>query len=391
MICGIYPFGAHSVLTGDMGRQFVAFYSYFRNIFASGNDFSYTFMKNLGGDMPGFCAYYLNNPLLLILFFFPEEKIAVGIEVLLLLQVSLCGLSASVLLNNINRPSCHSLIFSTAYAGMGFIFSYFVLTIYFSNLALLPLVVLYYLKLLDRKCGRLPFILLTSLYLFMSYYLGYMLMIFFVIIFASRVIKDSIYIKRLPAVIFSLFTALCTDGVFLFMTALSLRGEKNSLNADLSFYRKFRISDFISCFYAGNDEISVLPMVYCSLTAFLFVLVYFFGKRPLREKISSLFIVLALIMSMMINTFDAVWHGFNNPVGFPFRYSYFLSGAVIVIGYRGYMDFLEAPENNDEGNRLRILLPAGFVITALFLLFLLHNPYMSFKRMSVNLFILLLI
>nr|MCR4657362.1 YfhO family protein [Lachnospiraceae bacterium] len=47
--------------------------------------------------------------------------------------------------------------------------------------------------------------------------------------------------------------------------------------------------------------------------------------------------------------------------------------------------------NNDEGNRLRILLPAGFVITALFLLFLLHNPYMSFKRMSVNLFILLLI
>ncbi len=389
--CGIYPFGAHSVLTGDMGRQFVAFYSYFRSIFSSNNDFLYTFMKNLGGDMPGFCAYYLNNPLLLILFLFPDEKIAIGIEVLLLLQVSLCGLSASVLLNNINRPSYHSLIFSTAYAGMGFIFSYFVLAIYFSNLALLPLVILYYLKLLDKSYSRLPFILLTSLYLFMSYYLGYMLMIFFVIIYISRLIKDSVYLKRLPAVIFSIFTALCIDGVFLFMTAFSLRGEKSSSNADLSFYRKFKLSDFLSCFYAGNDKISVLPMVYCSLIALFFFLLYFCGRRPMRDKISSLFIVLSLALSMMVNTLDAVWHGFNNPVGFQFRYSYLLSGAVIVIGYRGYLDYFEVPEPTDSGKKLRILLPAGVMAIVPILLFLIGNPYMSLKRLSANLVILFII
>ncbi|MCR5790871.1 MAG: YfhO family protein [Lachnospiraceae bacterium] len=391
-VCGIFPFGARSVLTGDMDRQFLPFYTYFKTVFTTRADFSYTFAKTLGGDMPGFSAYYLHNPLLFILFLFPGDKAAAGIELLILLQVALCGLSASVLLNNLHRPSYHSLIFSTAYSGIGFLFGYMVLTIYFSNLALLPLVILYYLKFLDKTAGRLPFILLTSLYLFMSYYLGYMLMLFLAILYISRLIRDLLYIRRLPELFLSVVTALCLDGVFLFMTVFSLRGEKSSLTADLSVYRKFKLADFFAGFYAGNENMSMLPVIYCSLTAFSFMLLYFFGKRPLREKISSLFIVLALFLSMWINLLDAIWHGFNNPVGFPYRYAYLLSGTVIFLGYRGYLEIWDRhPAASEEKTDWRLFFPFGLLLLFPVALFLLHRPDMSLKRLILNLAVLLLV
>ncbi len=391
IVCGIFPFGGRSVLTGDMGRQFAPFYFYFKEVILETADFSYTFMKTLGGDMPGFSAYYLNNPLLLVLFLFPGEKLAVGIELLILLQVTLCGLSASILLNNINRPSYRSLIFSTAYAGIGFIYSYFVLTIYFSNLALLPIAVLFYLKFLDKNCDRAPFILTSALYIFMSYYLGYMLMLFFAIIFISRLIKDSIYIKRLPELIFCLAVTLCIDGAFLFMTAYSLRGEKSSLSADLSFYRRFRLTDLFSGFFSGNSAMTQDPVVYCSVAAFCFMLLYFAGRRPLREKISSLFILLALSLSMWINTLDAVWHGFNNPVGFPYRYAYLLSGAVIVIGYKGYLDAFENFRVSDGNEKRRIFIPFAVTLALLLFLFLFSRSHMPARRLAVNIAIVLLV
>ena len=52
-ICGIYPFGEHSILTGDMDVEFVNFYTYFINTFKTKNDWSYMLTKTIGGDYPG--------------------------------------------------------------------------------------------------------------------------------------------------------------------------------------------------------------------------------------------------------------------------------------------------------------------------------------------------
>ena len=62
-ICGVYPFGDHSILTGDMNIEFVNFYAYFINSFGSSNDWSYMLAKTLGGDFPGLAAFQLHDPL----------------------------------------------------------------------------------------------------------------------------------------------------------------------------------------------------------------------------------------------------------------------------------------------------------------------------------------
>ena len=98
-LCGIYPFGSSSILTGDMDVEFVNFYAYFNNTLKTNNDWSYMLTKTLGGDFPGLAAFQLHDPLLFILLLFPGEKIALGIELMFTLQVSIAGLSASILLN----------------------------------------------------------------------------------------------------------------------------------------------------------------------------------------------------------------------------------------------------------------------------------------------------
>jgi uncharacterized membrane protein YfhO len=68
----ITPFGDNTFLYDDMKRQYVDFYSYYRQIFYSSNDFLYSFSKGIGGGMAGFSAYYLTSPLLLFFIFVPE-------------------------------------------------------------------------------------------------------------------------------------------------------------------------------------------------------------------------------------------------------------------------------------------------------------------------------
>ncbi|MCR5222224.1 MAG: YfhO family protein, partial [Lachnospiraceae bacterium] len=99
-LCGVYPFGKSSILTGDMDLEFVDFYAYFINTLKTNNDWSYMLTKTLGGDFPGLAAFQLRDPLLFLLLLFPGEKIAAGIELVFTLQISIAGLSASVLLNN---------------------------------------------------------------------------------------------------------------------------------------------------------------------------------------------------------------------------------------------------------------------------------------------------
>ena len=58
------PFGPSSLLTVDLGQQYVDFFAYLRNIILHhpGSLF-YSFSKGLGGEMLGTNAYYLFSPL----------------------------------------------------------------------------------------------------------------------------------------------------------------------------------------------------------------------------------------------------------------------------------------------------------------------------------------
>ncbi len=98
----------------------------------------------------------------------------------------------------------------------------------------------------------------------------------------------------------------------------------------------------------------------------------------------------ALAVSMWINFFDAVWHGFNNPEGFYWRYAFFLSIIIIIGGYKGFTAF--SAEGGDGSKKYRPVLITS-VILYLYMLWLIlsKNPYMDRERIVINAVIIALV
>ena len=90
----ITPFGDNTFFYDDMKRQYVDFYSYYRQIFRSNNNFIYSFSAGLGANMVGFSAYYLTSPLLLPFIFIPQQALSEAVTALIAVKVSLCGLTS---------------------------------------------------------------------------------------------------------------------------------------------------------------------------------------------------------------------------------------------------------------------------------------------------------
>ncbi len=383
-ICRVYPYGPFSILTGDMDLEFVNFYSYYLKTFSSKSDHFYMLAKTLGGEYPGLAAFQLHDPLLFILFLFPGERIAVGIEQYFALQISVAGLSASILLNGRYRKTWMSILFSTAYSFCAFFFGYLVLTIYFGALAILPLVIYFFLKALDDKKYEIPYIVVTALYIYINFHMGFMLVIFMVLLFISRIIEDGAVLKKLPMFILSGATILMIDGYFLIRTGLSLLGAKTTEGADYGIYRRFAYNQLFAGLFSGTSWSERMPLIYCSVAAVFFALIYFISKEyGIREKLANLFLIAAVSVSMWINILDTVWHGFNNPEGFYWRYAYYISLILIVLGYKGFVSLVYG----DSVKKKSVIksTAAAFVICFYMVwLAVSGNMYMDMPRQLIN-------
>ncbi|WP_369395878.1 YfhO family protein [Lacticaseibacillus saniviri] len=114
--CHVYPFGNSSLLTVDLGQQYIDFYSYFRQtILGHPDQFLYSFNKALGGDMLGVFAYYLMSPFNFILLFFPKSMLDTGIVALTLLKYGSAGLTMCYYLKSVASqvggcPHCQSVM-----------------------------------------------------------------------------------------------------------------------------------------------------------------------------------------------------------------------------------------------------------------------------------------
>ncbi len=376
MLCRIYPFGDESLLVWDMNRQYISYYSYLRSVFNGSNDIFYTFSKTLGGDMPGFAAYYLHNPLLLILLLFPGKNLPVGVELLFALHLAFAGVSCSVLLNKRYGYDPAVLIFSTAYSCCSYVFAYIANQAYFPVIILLPVVIYLFLEVIEKQRYRVPFTLVLFFTIWSNYYQAYMVMIFLAIVFTSRVIADFKYIRAVKDIVICIAEAVMLDCFSLIPTVITLRGQKSTAGADFAFYRKFSLFRFLSAFYSGALRNDQLPHIYCSLIVIVAVIAFFLVKGiSIREKAAGLFIIAVLVCSMCINTIDAVWHGFNNPVGCPWRYSYMLSLTFVILGYRSYLQMKK---------EWPVLVAGAFFAAGCVILAIDGIPYIDRERLIIN-------
>ena len=93
-IRGAFPFGSSSVLTVDLGQQYIDFFAYLRQtLLGNPGQLFYAFNKGLGGDMFGVFAYYLLSPFNLLVVLFPADLLDVAVFVIMILKISTAGLT----------------------------------------------------------------------------------------------------------------------------------------------------------------------------------------------------------------------------------------------------------------------------------------------------------
>ncbi len=358
MVCilhGIYPFGKNSVMTGDITYQFIDYLAYFKSIIFTNNDLTYTFSKTLGGDMAGFSAYYLFSPFNFLLLFFPNRMLPLGLLIIIMIKCGFMSLLFFIMLSGIYGFKKRSVIFAVTYSLMGYAVVYFQLYAYFDDMMLLPLIVLGLHRLMEDPRKRVLYTVSLSLSIILNYYIGWMLCLFSALYFIYRMVSDpprkaetgsddvpgkwymgAIRSRVISFALSSLFAGMISAFVLL-PSLLSLRGEKDSFH--LGLYRTMDITAFFSRFYTDSFRGNIstcLPNVYCGVLVCLLTFMYFFNRSiRLRERLASAGLLLFLILNLYINTLNVAWHGFNRPIGFPYRYSFLLTFVMLLFAYRG--------------------------------------------------------
>lgn len=345
----VYPFGDNTFLISDCGGQYIDFLSYFKTIFTDNNNFLYTFSKNMGGSAIDLFAYYLMSPFNLICLLFPNEYLPVAIFLIVLVKIGFCGITFNWFINNKYPLSLKSLIFSTSYALMGYNMAYFWDIMWLEGVILLPVIIFGIEKIILGKKPYMHVLSLTTA-LITNYYIGWMLCVFSVIYFVFKLILSTGRIcdlkLQMRTIVKFIVSSLISAGLSAFLLApvfLSLQGGKAEFSlATLAFKENYKFIDVFTKLYSNTINIDQmtegLPNIYCGIFVVVLVILYFLNSNiKLKEKLLSIGIISVMLISFHINTFNIIYHGFNQPVWFPYRYSFTLSFILILIAYRSFI------------------------------------------------------
>ncbi|MBD5069840.1 MAG: YfhO family protein [Lactobacillus sp.] len=339
---GFYPFGTSSVLTVDLGQQYVDFFAYFRHtILHAPSDFFYSFSKALGGQMLGEYAYYLLSPFNLIFLLFPGKYLTAGCLVVLLLKYGCAGYTFGRLLNkNLKINGLLVPTLATSYALMGWLIANQLNMLWLDAPIFLPLIISALYKLLSTKKST-GYVLFLAAMIFINYYMAYMICLFLALFFIwyqteyfsnkKQLLKQTWLFASRSLLAIGVASALLIPTLYSLTTS---KGQYTETNLSFKFeYLPFKM---LSKFVIGAFNFDQMPEGYPnlfigSLALFGFILYFLNRQIKRRSKIAAGLISLFLAISMCFEPLDLLWHGMQFPVWYPYRFSFVVSFWMIFL------------------------------------------------------------
>ncbi len=362
-VYGIVPFGDKSLLIMDMSGQYSEFFCGLKNIGAQNGGILFSWSKVFGSNYAGVFAYYLSSPLSFLTLFFPNEKIPVGIFLLTILKIGLCGLSFGILLNIVQKKAQVCVdrlvknriwiaVFSVFYALMSYNIVYSMCLMWLDAVIWLPIVIIGIEKITD---GEKPWLLCISYtVLFIStYYISYMVGVFSCIYLIFALLRKNLRGSRTVLTACAKFigsaAAAACAGAWLLLPALYslFEGKIGAGSAGSATGYNYAPAQVLKKFFLGTyDSItnSGTPFFYCGIIIFAFYFAYYFTKSISREdKILTAAITFFLGISTYVVQLDLAWHVFQRPNWFPYRYSFLLTFFILFTAARAFLRFREIP------------------------------------------------
>ncbi|KRM96591.1 hypothetical protein FC19_GL000888 [Liquorilactobacillus aquaticus DSM 21051] len=350
----MYPFGKSSLLTVDLGQQYIDFFAFFRRtLLHDPSNFFYSFSKALGGGMLGEWAYYLMSPFNLLLLFFPGKTLTAGIMFITLAKYGCAGLSFAFLLKKTKMQQGAALpLFSTSYALMGWFIANQLNLLWLDAAIFLPLII-YCLIQLTVKGKSIAYILMLGLMLIDNYYMGYMICLFLLLFFCWHETVSyqnaKTFFTHLWLFILHSLSAICLAAVILIPTFFSLLDSKGQYTQEsISFKFEYQPLKMLSKFIIGSFNFEQMPSGYPNLfvgsLALIGFLTYFINNRfKLKERFVAFVITAFLFLSLCFEPLDLLWHGFQFPVWYPYRFSFIVSFWMIYLAARSFKK-MELPQ-----------------------------------------------
>lgn len=338
---GFYPFGEESLLIMDMNGQYVHFFASLKDLVSGDSSLFFSWAKGMGQNYIGLFAYYLASPFSFITLFFDNEILPLGILVLTVLKISLCGFTFSVYLSRaFDENRTFKLFFTSCYALMSYNLVYSLSLMWLDGVIYLPIILLGIESIIKGKKPVLFIVSITLMFL-SNYYISYSVAIFCVLYYfyrwfsLNRMNDGRALFKNLLKMALSALAGIGLSVWLLIPTVLDLatrgKGYQNASTFNFSFWEI--IKKFTPWYYDSITN-SGLPAIFCGVGVLLLAIAFFFNKeiRPkVRLMAGGIFAV--FFLSFWIVPVDEFWHGMQAPNWFPYRYAFLFSFFLILTAY----------------------------------------------------------
>lgn len=350
LLLGFWPFGDGTMLTGDLNGQYVAYLADLKRRAAEGG-FFYSFAKLCGGSTLGLFAYYMASPFNLILLALPLRMIPVAVQLMFWMRTAFTATACCFFLQkHLNSASPLLAAISQGYGLCAFCVVYSQNVIWMDVVLLAPLVLWALERLVDT--GRhWHFLWLVFACVVLNFYSAWAVCLFSVIYFFYYWVTSERLAQRTAQLFARRFARFAVSGVLaaglgmvlLYPALTEIEESKGALFAmDLSLETNFSLPRLVWQLFFGNffweDVTGGLPNIYCGVFCVALGLFFFFSDRiRLREKLAAAGVLAALVLSFWVSGIDLVWHGFKEPVWFPYRYSFLASLFLLLLAARALL------------------------------------------------------
>ncbi len=391
----IAPFGKYLITTYDSKVQYPGFFMGLKNMHF------FMFNAGFGFNFFGTMAYYVMNPINLLIKFFDIYNYNTFYFLIIILKIGLCGLSMQFFLSREEKhDNLWSVVFSVIYALIGYMVSFYDNVFWLDGVIMLPLILVGINKIIDKK-SALFYVISLAISLMVSFYTGYMNCIFSVIYFIYKLVEKNKYKdkKIILNFIVSSIAAVLIAGVVLVPTFFALMaGKASGFQDDFTKYLAFNdnIKYIFYSFTPGNFHSSLVgnsgfAQNFCTLfVVSLFVTSFFKKKIDNKTKSITIIIILFYMLSYSFNLVDYAWQFFQKPIWWQHRYSFTFSAFLIIVAYKNLMNYDFCKLTLKKKSIIYVTF-ASLVAISFVLFYMQMNPRSIFRLFILAFSILLLI
>lgn len=337
---GMAPFGTNSILTVDLGQQYIDQFAAFKTAFLSHpSSFFYSFSNGLGGDMISEWAYCLMSPFNLIFLVVPNINLPAAILGVTVLKFGAAGLTMAYLLARLNlQRGYYVTLFAVNYALSGWFVANDLNLLWLDAAILLPLVILQ-LERLFVQATWWRYALLLGATIICNYYIGYMIAIFLVLYFFWHLTWPQQVQPRwqiFKRFVYGSLTAGALSAWLLLPTIYQLRIGKSQYNSPLTWRFDNNPLQLVFKLMPGSFDFDQMQTGLANFYVSAFVLITFitFLTTNLwhwRVKVGGFIIIVFLIVATTWAPLTLLFHGFQYPVWYPYRFSFIISFFIIYL------------------------------------------------------------